>query len=77
MLTARIHREFPTAARLTNNIQKINATSMINMAEPNFFSGKHDKVGVDSGARHEQEHEGLQPHLSGAAQVGLLSVKRA
>jgi hypothetical protein len=39
---------------LTTDIHKANATSILYLAGLNFYWGKHVKIGVNGGARHDQ-----------------------
>jgi hypothetical protein len=44
---------------LTSDTHKANTTSIIYLAGLNFYWGKHVKIGVNSGARHDQGPKGM------------------
>jgi hypothetical protein len=56
---------------LTTDIHKANTTSIIYLAGLNFYWGKHVKVGVNSGARHDQEPNGMSSVFLAQTMLGF------
>ena len=70
----RVSRRWETLTRadwLTSNVQKINATSIVYIAGLNFLGGKHVKVGVNSGAQHDQGPKGFSSVFLAQTMVGF------
>lgn len=56
---------------LTTDIRKTNSTSIIYLAGLNFYWGKHVKVGVNGGARHDQGPKGVSSVFLAQTMLGF------